>query len=314
MSFTSVQTVEIDADSDGQRLDNFLFRLLKGVPKSRVYRLLRKGEVRVNGGRAKPSQRLHHGDAVRLPPIRTGDEQAARGPSHEMVERLARAIVYEDDALIVINKPAGMAVHGGSGINAGVIEALRTLRPDEKRLELVHRLDRGTSGCLMIARSRRELTRLQEALRAKSSGGPTELDKTYLLAVHGEWSRARTEVSLALSRRELPGGDRMTRVASDGKPALTEIEVVTASSQYSLVRATPVTGRTHQIRVHCAACGHPVVGDERYGRAEADAALGATRMMLHAERLVIPAREGPAIEVVAPLDRAFSEFKNRYFS
>ncbi|MDZ7686554.1 MAG: RluA family pseudouridine synthase [Gammaproteobacteria bacterium] len=313
MAFKAVQVIEIEAGDDGQRIDNFLFRLLKGVPKSRVYRLLRKGEVRVNGGRARPSRRLQAGDSLRIPPVRQGDPAAAVGPSRSMIETIGESIIYEDNEMLVLNKPAGMAVHGGSGINAGVIEALRQLRPDARRLELVHRLDRGTSGCLMVAKTRAALVRLQAALRHKSG-----IAKTYWALVHGEWLAARTEVALPLVRRELEGGGRIVRVADSGadsgKEALTRFRVQKASKRFSWLEAQPVTGRTHQIRVHCSVAGHPIVGDDKYGHEKRDAALGARRLMLHAARLVITRVEGPPIVVDAPLDSEFLQLKKYYLS
>lgn len=309
MAFKAVQVIEVEMDDDGQRIDNFLFRLLKGVPKSRVYRLLRKGEVRVNGGRARPSRRLQTGDRLRIPPVRQGDPTAAEGPSHAMIESIGESIIYEDDEMLVLNKPAGMAVHGGSGINAGLIEALRQHRPDVRRLELVHRLDRGTSGCLMVAKTRPALVRLQAALRHKRG-----IAKTYRALVHGEWLAARTEVALPLERRSLEGGGRIVRVAEGGKEALTRFRVLEASARFSWLEAEPVTGRTHQIRVHCSTAGHPIVGDDKYGDEQRDAALGARRLMLHAARLVITLGEGPPIVVEAPPDNEFLRLKGYYIS
>ncbi|MEA3243334.1 MAG: pseudouridine synthase, partial [Pseudomonadota bacterium] len=209
-----VQWLDISAEQAGQRIDNFLLRFLKGVPKSRIYRLLRKGEVRVNKGRIKPEYRLKFGDQVRIPPVRVSESKPA-GPGGQSVQKLADAVLYEDERLLVLNKPAGMAVHGGSGLSYGVIEALRALRPAAPYLELVHRLDRGTSGCLLIAKRRSELRMLHELLRTG------EVDKRYLLLAQGDWSQGPYRVNAALKKNLMRGGERMVRVDEDGKTALT---------------------------------------------------------------------------------------------
>ncbi|XOV88734.1 MAG: RluA family pseudouridine synthase [Pseudomonadota bacterium] len=300
-----VQFVAIDEDSAGQRIDNYLFRILKGVPKSHIYRLLRRGEVRVNGGRAKPTRKLVGGDTLRLPPIRMGDLSEASKPSYRLLEIIENSVIYEDDLMLVVNKPAGIAVHGGSGIAAGVIEALRVLRPEERHLELVHRLDRGTSGCLMIARRRSALRTLQGWLREKQA-----LTKFYNVIVHGQWLASRTEVALALQKNTLKSGERISRVVSDGKASLTRYRVLEAGAHLTLLEAQPVTGRTHQIRVHCATCRCPVVGDEKYGNPVLDGLLSPPRMMLHARRLALPSltQAGQQLVVEAVPDAQFTEF------
>ncbi len=303
MTIKAVQMIEIGAEDDGQRIDNFLFRVLKGVPKSRVYRLLRRGEVRVNGGRAKPMRRLRAGDTLRIPPLRVGDEAESRAPSYSVIEKVKNSIIYEDNEMLVLNKPSGIAVHGGSGVNAGVIEALRRLRPDERRLELVHRLDRATSGCLMVAKRRSALLRLQQALRDKVG-----LEKYYLAVVHGEWPEARTTIEWPIARRELPTGGRLSEVSEDGKPALTRFAVLAARPSMTLLEASPITGRTHQIRVHCGVSGHPVVGDDKYGWHARDEALSVERMMLHAYRLVMLGADEQPVIVTAPPEPRFLSF------
>lgn len=309
MGFKAVQLIEVHAEDEGQRIDNFLFRLLKGVPKSKIYRILRKGEVRVNGGRAKPSRKLQAGDTLRLPPIREGDPGAAIAPSRTMVEDVVKSIIYEDNEMLVLNKPAGIAVHGGSGVNAGVIEALRQARPEERRLELVHRLDRGTSGCLMVAKKRSALVRLQDALRHK-----TGIRKTYWAIVYGEWEAARTEVSLALTRVTTEGGGRVSRVDPAGKEALTRFRVLSATPRFSWIEAQPVTGRTHQIRVHAMRAGHSIVGDDKYGDPEKDAQAGARRLMLHAAALTFLDGQGQPVTVEADPGPAFERDKKRLLS
>ncbi len=299
---SSVRFVEIDEAHAGQRLDNFLIRKLKGVPKSRIYRIIRKGEVRVNKGRARPDTRLASGDSVRLPPVRTAPGGVPTDHPG-LQETIEKAIAYESNVILIVNKPAGLAVHGGSGISQGLIEALRAARPEASWLELVHRLDRDTSGCLMIAKRRSYQRLVQEALRQK--GG---IKKVYWAVVHGRWPNRLRRVNAPLERDVLQSGERISRVSAAGKPSLTGFRLLAGSGQLSLVEAIPVTGRTHQIRVHCRHAGHPVVGDEKYGDREADRRLkrrGYSRMMLHAVRLEIPPLgEYPGVQVEAPLDDA----------
>ena len=274
----AVQWVDISADEAGQRIDNFLHRYLKGVPKSRIYRLLRKGEVRVNRGRAKPEYRIQCGDQVRIPPLRMA-VSGGPGPAVKEAGRLLDAVLYEDDRLLVLNKPAGMAVHGGSGLSFGVIEALRALRPSAPYLELVHRLDRDTSGCLLIAKRRSELRTLHELLR---NG---EVEKRYLLLVRGEWLQGRHQVNAALKKNLLRGGERLVQIDPEGKEALTRFRLLESYPGASLLEAELMTGRTHQIRVHAAYTGHPLAGDEKYGDSDFNRqmrALGLRRLFLHA--------------------------------
>lgn len=290
---------EIGPERDGQRLDNYLVSRLKGVPKSRIYRMLRKGEVRVNRGRAKPAQRLAAGDRVRIPPVRMAERESVQ-PSPRALKTLAGAICFEDHRALVIDKPAGWAVHGGSGIHYGVIEALRELRPDCPHLELAHRIDRDTSGCLLIAKNRRVLRVLQRALASPAAV------KRYLALVHGEWGEARA-VRAALRKNVLRGGERMVEVDPRGKPAESYFEPLERLPGATLVAVTLATGRTHQIRVHAACAGHPLAGDDKYGDAAYNArmaALGLKRPFLHAQRLQLPIaeRDGGELSVEAPLE------------
>ncbi|WP_323011686.1 RluA family pseudouridine synthase [Castellaniella sp.] len=280
-SAPQVRQVVVDTESEGQRLDNFLLRLSKGVPKSHLYKAIRDGQVRVNKGRCRADTRLQVGDQVRIPPLRLPDPGARRP-----VPPASFPVLYEDPHLLVIDKPAGVAVHGGSGVSFGVIEQLRAARPDERLLELAHRLDRETSGVLMIARSRKALLALHEMMR-NSQG-----HKHYLALVVGDWVNDRQHIRLPLLKYLTPSGERRVRVDAQGKAAHTIISLKHRyGGAYSLVDAELRTGRTHQIRVHLAAQGHPIAGDEKYGIESIRTALfaqGLRRMFLHAHRLEIP--------------------------
>lgn len=296
--------VTVLPEYDGQRLDNFLLRELKGVPKSRIYRLLRKGEVRVNGKRVKPEYRVISDDVVRIPPIRVS-EQVQQVASEGLKSLLTDAILYENDHFMVVNKPSGLAVHGGSGISLGLIETLRQLRPEARFLELVHRLDRDTSGCLLVAKKPAALKYFHELLRQEH-----QIDKVYLALVVGRWANRQKKVDAPLRKNELSSGERIVRVAADGKPSLTEFSVRERFGEMAtLVEARPITGRTHQIRVHSQFAGHPIVGDEKYAdeRATALAKLVALdRLFLHAEKLGFE-WQGERIVVTAPLPKALQE-------
>ncbi|MEM6775813.1 MAG: RluA family pseudouridine synthase [Pseudomonadota bacterium] len=269
----------VEVRGDGQRLDNFLLRECPGIPKTRLYKAIRKGEVRVNKGRARPERRLQSGDVVRLPPFAEERRAPAVAPSNWQ-QRLADAVVYEDKDLLVVNKPAGIAVHGGSGLQFGLIETLRSMRPEHDYLELVHRLDRDTSGLLLVARRPTALRRLHALLRTRG-----EVDKRYLALVAGRWPRYLGSCAAPLKRDELSSGERMVRIARDGKESLTEFSVQRVGDAVSLIEARPITGRTHQIRVHAAHLRHPVLGDAKYGderSALTGRELGLRRLFLHA--------------------------------
>ena len=315
-----VKTLLVDEDSAGQRLDNFLMRHLKGVPKTHVYRIIRSGEVRVNKGRASADSRVETGDSVRLPPVRISDrviektqamaDTVARGaPAREFV------VLLEDDSLLVIDKPAGVAVHGGSGVSFGVIEQLRMARPQAKFLELVHRLDRDTSGILLIAKKRSALKHLQDQFRERETG------KTYLAMVSGQWPANKKVLDKPLHKYLLPDGERRVKVVSkddpDGMPSVTLVKVRDANLPgFSLLEVTIKTGRTHQIRVHLASEGFPILGDDKYGNFELNKKLlragsspALKRMFLHAWRLQFthPAT-GHRLELLAELPPELAQF------
>lgn len=299
-----VSFVVIDSELAGQRLDNFLIARLKGVPRSKIYNVIRKGEVRVNKGRIKPEYKLVSGDSVRIPPIRTAEAGTEAKASNQMIALLSASIVYEDDGLLVVNKPPGLAVHGGSGVTLGLIETLRQMRPEARHLELVHRLDRDTSGCIMIAKKRSYLRHLQEALREKSAGNGG-VEKVYQALVLGEWSKRCRQVNAPLMKFEVAGGERIVKVHPEGKPSLTEFNIMKKYEGFTLIEARPVTGRTHQIRVHAQYAGHGLAGDEKYGDDavnESLRALGLRRLFLHASSLsfYLPASD-QLTRVYAPL-------------
>ncbi len=274
--------IEVSEERAGQRLDNFLMRLLGDVPRSRVYRLVRRGEVRVNGRRARPEQRLQARDRVRVPPLRRESAPPQGRPSAELLETIAGAILHEDERLIVLDKPSGVAVHGGSGLSFGIIEALRALRPRET-LELVHRLDRDTSGCLLIARKASSLRTLHALLREG------RFEKGYLALLKGHWSEGRKRITAPLRTDLREHGERTVRVHPTGKAAVSEFRPIQFfGKQATLVEVALHTGRTHQIRVHAAHAGHPVAGDAKYGDEEFNERmreLGLKRLFLHAHRV-----------------------------
>jgi 23S rRNA pseudouridine955/2504/2580 synthase len=272
-----VTWLEVGDESASQRIDNFLLRHLKGVPKSHVYRVLRSGEVRVNSGRVKPEYRLQVGDRIRVPPVRVA-ESAKKPPA----KPLALPIVFEDDALIVIDKPTGIAVHGGSGVSYGVIESLRVERPQAKFLELAHRLDRDTSGLLMVAKKRSALVELHRLLREG------EVDKRYLAIVKGAWKGEGREIRESLHKYVTGQGERRVAVREDGQVAVTRVKPLKVRAGSSLLELQLLTGRTHQIRVHLAHAGHPVLGDDKYGDFDLNKSLakeGVRRLFLHASSL-----------------------------
>jgi 23S rRNA pseudouridine955/2504/2580 synthase len=293
-----VRLITISEEEAGQRIDNFLLRICKGVPKSHIYRVLRSGEVRVNKGRIDQLYRLVEGDVVRIPPIRVAETVA------QVVPKLEFPIVFEDNYLLIIDKPAGVAVHGGSGVSYGVIEQLRASRPDAKFLELVHRLDRETSGILLIAKKRSALTNLHEQMR----DGVT--DKRYFTLVYGDWKNARQHIKLALHKYSTPEGERRVRVQADGMASHTVFTLQRKFKDFALLEAELKTGRTHQIRVHLSSSGFPIAGDDKYGDfplnkalQKANAERGALkRMFLHAHQITFLHPEtGKPTTVKAPL-------------
>jgi len=294
----------VDAESAGQRIDNYLTKRLKGVPKSHIYRILRSGEVRVNSRRVGADYRLKEGDHLRLPPLRTGLRPAA--PAHPRAPALQFEVLYEDDLLLAIDKPAGVAVHGGSGISHGIVEQLRAVRPYAPFLELAHCLDRDTSGVLLLAKRRSALLALHRQLREGL------VEKLYLVLVKGRWRDAQRTVRLPLEKYVLRSGERRVAVSEGGVPAHTIFRLRRAWPDYSLLEAELKTGRTHQIRVHLAHIGFPVIGDEKYGDFALNKTLaqrGLKRMFLHALRMVIAhPRTGARIPLEAPLPASLQAF------
>jgi 23S rRNA pseudouridine955/2504/2580 synthase len=300
---TGVRKVRIDADTAGQRVDNFLRRQLPGVPKGRLYRLLRRGEVRVNGGRVRAEYRLEAGDEVRIPPVRLREEGAA--PAAGRAAAMLDHVIYEDKRLLVIDKPSGVAVHGGSGISHGVIELLRAARPDLKDLSLVHRLDRETSGCLVIAKKRSALRALHEKFREGV------VEKNYLALVVGDWQLGARVIDSPLLVTHRQGGERHVIVSPEGKPAVTRVRLSRTYGKFSLLQCSPLTGRTHQIRVHLRHAGFPIAGDDRYGDAGVNRhvkGLGLERLFLHAQSISFPDEHGNELHFVAPLPADLDRF------
>ena len=303
LSKESVTWVEIDEGSEGQRIDNFLFKHLKGVPKSHIYRILR-GEVRVNKKRIDQTYRLQMGDLLRIPPIRVAEK-----PEAEYVPATEFPILFEDEAIIAINKPAGTAVHGGSGVSFGVIEQMRSARPQAKFLELVHRLDRETSGVLLIAKKRSALTAMHEIMREGNS------DKRYLTLVLGQWKNAKQHVKLPLHKFDTPQGEKRVMVREDGQASHTIFTLLKGYPEFSLLEAQLKTGRTHQIRVHTSHLGFPIAGDDKYGDFARNKELmkqGLKRMFLHAHSIAFNhPLTGEPLSITAPLAPELQKFLDR---
>jgi 23S rRNA pseudouridine955/2504/2580 synthase len=294
-----VRFLTVGDDSSGQRLDNYLTRELKGVPRTRLYRALRKGEVRVNKGRVKADYRLVTGDIVRIPPLRQPAPSDPPTIPRFWSQQLSRQVVYEDGDLLVIDKPSGLAVHGGSGLSFGLIECLRQMRPDDRYLELVHRLDRDTSGLILIARRPAILRELHRLLRER------HMDKRYLALVAGRWPKSCRVVEAPLEKNFLQSGERMVRVSREGKRAVTEFSVVERLNGATLVEAKPITGRTHQIRVHAQHAGFPLLGDDKYSDDRTVAfcgKIGLKRLFLHASSLRFPLPKVGPLELHAALE------------
>ena len=314
-NFSTVSHLTIEADRAGQRIDNFLITHWKGVPKSHIYRLLRKGEIRVNKGRIKADYKLAAGDQLRLPPIRLPSTPEQPIAGERLRNLLAGSILYEDEYLLVLNKPANLAVHGGSGIDLGIIEVLRQAY-DSNKLELVHRLDRETSGCLLVAKKRSALRQLQQQFRDQQTR------KTYVTLVTGYWPNRCREVNLPLLKNQLASGERMVVVSDEGKPSLTQFKVIERFRDATLLEVGLLTGRTHQIRVHTQAQGHPILADEKYGDKGANKIfkqLGLNRLFLHAQQLhfnlVEPGGEkGKRLSVEAPLSDDLQQVLNKLAS
>jgi 23S rRNA pseudouridine955/2504/2580 synthase len=294
--FAGVRKVQVGSERAGQRIDNFLRNELPGVPTGRVYRLLRRGEVRVNGGRVRAEYKLQEGDEVRVPPARVSTGIAP--PPERLAAEMLDRVIYEDKRLLVINKPTGAAVHGGSGISHGVVELLRHARPDLKDLGLVHRIDRETSGCLVMAKRRSALRELNERFREG------QVEKNYLALVVGDWQYGEQLIDVPLLVQNRKGGERHVIVSEKGKEAQTRVSLSRTYGIYSLLQCAPATGRTHQIRVHLQHAGHPIAGDDRYGDEEANRAaknFGLKRLFLHAQSIAFADDSGNDLHFTAPL-------------
>jgi 23S rRNA pseudouridine955/2504/2580 synthase len=301
---SEVKFIQIDKTQVNQRLDNFLLKTLKNVPRSRIYRIIRKGEVRVNKKRSKPDYKLNTGDLVRIPPLRLEQRDDAKTYiGTGLIASIEKAVLFENKHLLVIDKPAGLAVHSGTGISFGVIDIVRRIRP-QTEIELVHRLDRDTSGCLLLAKHRQSLLEMQRCLKNNT------LKKAYLAVVKGHWPEQKRELTHALKKITLENGERRVNVDPGGQEALTRITGIETGDGYSLLSIEIVTGRTHQIRVHCQAEGHEIAGDSKYGDAEFNRCMkkrGVRRLMLHASRLELPQTDFSSETVInANLPEAFN--------
>lgn len=299
--FSKVSWHEVDGDEAGQRLDNYLLARLKGVPKSYIYRIIRKGEVRVNKGRIKPDYKLNANDLIRVPPVKVASRTDVPNPKLDIIAQLEQQILFEDDSILVVNKPSGLAVHGGSGLKFGLIEGLRSLRPNEKFLELVHRIDRDTSGIIMVAKKRSALRSLHQQLRDKT------VEKSYLALVAGTWSKNRKVIEAPLKKNTLKSGERIVRVDIEGKPSKTRFTVIEKFKQATLIGCQPVTGRTHQIRVHTQHAGNPIGGDDKYGDprfVHIAEKHGLKRLFLHAHEIAfLHPKSESTVRLTAPLDQ-----------
>ncbi|PHS71662.1 MAG: 23S rRNA pseudouridine(955/2504/2580) synthase [Cycloclasticus sp.] len=304
-SYEEVRYIEVDENSAGQRLDNFLINLLKGVPKGHIYKIIRRGEVRINKGRAKNVYRLQLKDIVRIPPVKVDEKQTSTAASW-MIKAIQQRIIFEDADLLLLNKPSGIAVHGGTANSHGAIDVLRHLRPDERYLELVHRIDKATSGCLLIAKNRKMLNSLQTLLRNRT------VNKTYTALLCGVIHQDSINVNAPLEKRTLPTGEHRVRVHPEGKKSETLLTKLAQYKNATLVSASPKTGRTHQIRVHAKHVGHPIAGDERYStpnQYKQYREQGLKRLFLHASKLnFIHPITNKSITFEAPLDKELSAF------
>jgi 23S rRNA pseudouridine955/2504/2580 synthase len=303
----AVRWIEVAEEEAGQRIDNFLLARLKGVPKSHIYRVLRSGEVRVNSGRVDASRKLAAGDRIRVPPIRVAVRDDEVPAPHFKLP-----VLFEDDFLVAIDKPSGIAVHGGSGVAHGVIESLRSMRPEARFLELVHRLDRETSGVLLVAKKRTALTALHDILRSR------DIDKRYLVGVKGRFRNEKQHVRAALEKRTTAEGEKRVRVSDEGQAAETVFHRLARGAELSLLEAQLLTGRTHQIRVHLAHLKHPVLGDDKYGDYELNKRLrrdGLKRMFLHAASLTFEHPvTGETLSLTSPLPAELEKFRRRWMN
>ena len=299
---TGVRKLEVDENSARQRLDNFLVSRLKGVPKTRIYRIIRKGEVRVNGKRVKPDYKLQLSDLIRIPPVRVSTP-VIRIPTPELSKLIQDSVLYLDESFLIVNKPSGLPVHAGTGVKISLIDVMRDIYKDEY-IELAHRIDKGTSGCLLLARNSSALKQLQAGFKARV------IKKSYHALVHGRWPEQIEEINVALQKSAEAGGERTVSVSEQGLKSLTRFILIKHFKRYSLVIAKPVTGRTHQIRVHAQFAGYPLCGDEKYSSKERQkklSKLGISRLCLHADSLEFAHPEsGKAIKVSAPYDDKFN--------
>ena len=296
---SKVQFITIQADSAGQRIDNFLMKVLKGAPKSLIYRIIRKGEVRVNKGRVKPERKLKLDDVVRVPPIKLADSKEPAVAGDGLIEHVKQSIIYENDQFLVVNKSSGLAVHGGSGIQIGLIEVLRQIAGEGQLRELVHRLDRETSGCILVAKDRDILRHFHELFRVDH-----KVDKTYHALAMGHWPEGCQKVNAPLKKNELQSGERMVKVDLEGRESETHFKVLCRYKTATLIEAKPITGRTHQIRVHALHAKHPLVGDAKYGFDDVNKqfkGLGFKRLFLHAFSLKLALPDGSEFYIEAPL-------------
>ena len=304
-----VQMLEVTSDQDGQRIDNFLMRILKGAPKSLIYRIIRKGEVRVNKGRIKTNHRLKQGDQVRVPPVRLDIPGEKRPLPDKLTELIRSNILFENDDCLVLNKPSGLAVHGGSGIKYGLLDVVHTIRPELKYLELVHRLDRETSGCIILAKNRQTLIFLHDQLKQG------KVTKKYLTGLAGNWKGGKKTVTAPLVKNIMQGGERMVEVSPKGKQAVSHFSLVQQYRDLSLMEVELETGRTHQIRVHALHTGHPVAGDRKYGDKSYNSWIrgyGLKRLFLHAHLLefYLPG-QSDRLQISTPLSPELQEVLNR---
>jgi len=307
----TVEILTIDEHHDSQRVDNFLITHWKGVPKSHIYRLLRKGEIRVNKKRVKPETRLHSGDLLRLPPVRRAQETEQQAPSMHLLSLVESSVLYEDADFLVVNKPQGIAVHAGTGNHLGFVETLRwhykTQGRGQAYLELAHRIDKETSGCLVLAKNAVALKHIQAELKAR------RVTKVYQALVHGHWPESLKMVDAPLQKIEISAKEKVVRVSEDGKPSVTQFRIIKRLFDLTLVEARPATGRMHQIRVHCQHAGHPIVGDPKYTRVPGARPDSALRLCLHAAaiRFALPS-DGGDLEVVAPINPAMEATIERF--